>query len=248
MANYYSPTVVLPSLPLADMTPIEQLLLTAMFDAEPGGDALYFFAEDSFDDIPTLEVDEVRAALAENPAGRTADRFRELLAELEPDAELLRFEDEAPWELTLQDIVRRSPTIHHVQVTTAFTCSKMRPDGFGGAVTIITAERVLSSSTEQMACELLDRAEYGDLACAPGFGSHVVLRLDEKNVREMIDHIFATQPPPGIDHTDVTNIDVRAACERVVAQADYAIQKRGDTLAAALIAFCLAAERKHAAR
>jgi hypothetical protein len=42
-ANYYSPTVVQPLIPVCDMTPLEGLMLIAMFDAEPDRDALYFY-------------------------------------------------------------------------------------------------------------------------------------------------------------------------------------------------------------
>ena len=31
--------------------------------------------------------------------------------------------------------------------TAAFTCSKMRPDGFGGMATLITAKEIISEST-----------------------------------------------------------------------------------------------------
>lgn len=63
----------------------------------------------------------------------------------------------------LQAIVRRCEQLDHVTITSAWTCTKMRPDGFGGGITVVTAERILSSSTIQMEGELLDRAEYGDL-------------------------------------------------------------------------------------
>jgi hypothetical protein len=45
MTDYHSPTVVQPTIPNADMTPLEQLLLTRIFEAEPDGNGLYFFAE-----------------------------------------------------------------------------------------------------------------------------------------------------------------------------------------------------------
>ena len=44
MANYLSPTVIQQPIPVADMTPLERLVLSLIFDAEPDGDALYFHA------------------------------------------------------------------------------------------------------------------------------------------------------------------------------------------------------------
>ena len=52
-----------------------------------------------------------------------------------------------------QDIVRRAPEIDHLTVTMAFTCSKMRPDGFGGLAMLITADTIRSESAHT----LLDR-------------------------------------------------------------------------------------------
>jgi hypothetical protein len=46
------------------------------------------------------------------------------------------------WEHVLQDIVRRLPTLRYITAVTAFTCSKMRKDGFGGAALFITVDVV----------------------------------------------------------------------------------------------------------
>ena len=43
--------------------------------------------------------------------------------------------------------MRRSETLTHVSIEAAFTCSKMRPDGFGGMATLITAKEIISEST-----------------------------------------------------------------------------------------------------
>jgi hypothetical protein len=83
---------------------------------------------------------------------------------------------------------------------------------------------------------------------APGTGSHVLMRLDERDVRAMLGHIFASDPPPGICAADVDNDDVRAGCAAIVAHRDFSDRKRTETLLAALYAICIAAARKHAAR
>ena len=43
----------------------------------------------------------------------------------------------------------------------------MRPDGFGGGITVVTADQILSSSTLHMEGELFDRAEQAALARTP---------------------------------------------------------------------------------
>ena len=42
MANYLSPTVIQQPIPVADMTLLERLVLSLIFDAEPDGEAVYF--------------------------------------------------------------------------------------------------------------------------------------------------------------------------------------------------------------
>lgn len=54
---------------------------------------------------------------------------------------------DAGWDRMFQDIVRRSAAIDEIVVTTAFTCTKMRPDGFGGSVMLITVDAIRYRST-----------------------------------------------------------------------------------------------------
>ena len=230
------------------MTPIELLLLTNVFESERDGDAVYFFASDCMDDMPVLLMDEVRAALAESLDCLTAAFLRNQLAECKDDDAYLQLEDEIPWEAAFQDIVRRSATIEHVEVITSFTCSKMRPDGFGGAITIITGDQVLSSSTEAMALELLDRAQYGELGCAPGFGCHVLLRLAEENVRSTLGEFFETEVPAGLEQDDVTDTDIREACLAVREHMDLSHEQGEAVFSAAMRAMRTAAERRADAR
>jgi hypothetical protein len=246
MADYYSPTVVEPYIPLVDMTALEQLLLTQIFDSETVDDALYFYEEQSTQDMLWLDLGEVREALAasQGSTSRANELVAAALAKLEPDAEDLELDlSMESWEFLFQDIIRRSEKIAYVTVTTAFTCSKMRPDGFGGMVMVITADQVLPSSTSDMLCNLLDRADYGDLACAPGHGSHVVLRLFEKEVRGTLAEIFETEASPGMVEEDVTDDDIRAACIDVIEQRDFAHEHGELIFAAAFHALYIAPGR-----
>lgn len=65
MADYFTPTVVQPTIPIAAMTPLERLLLTRIFEAEPDGDGLYIFAEEGPADTITVNRGELDAALAD---------------------------------------------------------------------------------------------------------------------------------------------------------------------------------------
>jgi len=59
------------------------------------------------------------------------------------------------WEYLFQDVVRRSKTLRYVTAITSFTCSKMRPDGFGGMAVLITASNVKGKSTGDIIADFL---------------------------------------------------------------------------------------------
>jgi hypothetical protein len=150
MADYFTPTVVQQTLPLADMTSLEKLVLKVIFETEEIDGQLYCFASESVSDFPSLDAAEVRDALKH--ANGIPSRLRDLVktqADALGDGEKTLDLDLTAegFEFILQDILKRSETLNHISVTSAFTCSKMRPDGFGGMVTLITPDEILSMST-----------------------------------------------------------------------------------------------------
>ena len=161
MADYYSPTVIQPPIPVAAMTPLERLLLENIFSANDStdGGGLYFYAEEGPVDFIVLSRAEIEAALAASngTAGTAATYIAERLSRVAPEeAEIdLDLSGTSIWELIFQEIVRRSPTLHYVTANTSFECSKMRPDGFGGMAVLITADRIISKSTHDLIAEFL---------------------------------------------------------------------------------------------
>lgn len=247
MADYFMPTVVNPMIPDADITPLEALVLERMFDCERDNDAHYYFTEASINDMPTFEVADIRAALH---ASRSIPSELSALVE-EELGELDATEAYLELDLTLrsspfifQDIVKRSASLTEIIVTSSFICSKTRPDGFGGMVTVITANAVPSASTDEMGAQLLDRAQYGDLACAPGHGVHVLLRLGEEDVRATLGEIIETDPDhAAVKKENITNIDIRAACNHIIAARDFSEERGGAVFAAAIHALGTALSR-----
>jgi hypothetical protein len=153
MADYYTPTVVDPMIPLAAMLPIERLFLSQVFDEELTSEAAYYCSEDGARDLISLAASEIRTAL--DAATPETSRLAQKLIDEQSDAIL--GEDDIDldmcgdlWADVLQDIVRRSPDLDHLTVTMAFTCSKMRPDGFGGLAMLITASTIRSESTHTL--------------------------------------------------------------------------------------------------
>ena len=163
MADYHMPTVIQQTIPVVDMTALERLLLARIFNAEPNGNGLYFYAEEGPSDLVMIDRGELERALtASRKAGDSratryvADHLTRCPAD-EAEVEL-DLSGSVSWETFLQDIVRRSPRLRHVSVVSSFLCSKMRSDGFGGMAVLITAERVLAKSTGELIAEFLKEA------------------------------------------------------------------------------------------
>ena len=153
MADYYTPTVVQQYIPIADMTPLERLVLSLVFDAEPDGDALYFFSEIGPSDMIGLPVALLRSACADSIGIDSALAVYvagKLASVPDDDTEIDLDLSGMSWDIILQDIVRRSRTLDYVTVASAFTCSRMRTDGFGGMAVLITAEVIQGKSTNDI--------------------------------------------------------------------------------------------------
>jgi hypothetical protein len=153
MADYYTPTVVEPMIPLTAMLPIERLFLAQVFSEEVEGKTAYYYSDDGASDLITLDAEAVRTAL-EAITAETSSLAKKLLDEhgdaILGDDDIDLDECGDLWADVLQDIVRRSPDLDHLTVTMAFTCSKMRPDGFGGLAMLITASTIRSESTHTL--------------------------------------------------------------------------------------------------
>ena len=165
MADYFTPTVIQQTIPEADMTPLERLLLSHVFEAEHGTEGWYFFSEQGPSDIIRVERAALEDALAASLATgeTTANRFvKDHLPDSQKDRPLPSTVDldftEISWAAILQDIVRRSSTLRYVSAISSFTCSHMRADGFGGAVVVITADVILGKSTTHLLEELIQLA------------------------------------------------------------------------------------------
>jgi hypothetical protein len=161
MADYFTPTVIQPAIPAADITPLERLLLSHIFYAEPDGDSLYFSAEECPAGMIWLDRVPLEAALdqsCQTPDNATAAFVAEQLARVPHDNVEIELDLSAGWEFIFQDILRRSKTLHYVTAVSAFTCSKMRPDGFGGMAVLITADAVMGKSTSDIVEDFLNEA------------------------------------------------------------------------------------------
>jgi hypothetical protein len=165
MADYFSPTVIQPAIPAADITQLERLLLSHIFNAEPEGEGLYFYFDERPADMIWLDRAPLEAALAQSPTSidSSATAFvAGQLARLPGDDVEIELDFSAmSWESIFQDIVRRSASLRYITAVSAFTCSRMRPDGFGGMAVLITASAVMGKSTNDIVEDLLNEAVPG---------------------------------------------------------------------------------------
>lgn len=159
MADYHSHIVIQPSVPLVDMSPLEDLLLSHMLQSEEDGDALYLFAELSIDSMPSINVGELRAAFQESlsfesqilPAVKLwLDKVCDLDDDEDTDFDFDAVVEYPAYQLILQDIVRRSATVNYFTIEGAYTCTKMRPDGFGGVAGLVHAGGIRVQGTSEL--------------------------------------------------------------------------------------------------
>ncbi len=170
MANYYDQTVIQQTILDADMTPLERLLLSRIFQSEQTGDSWYLFAEEN--PCTTIDVtrSEIEAVLAETTDTGSAAYIYvagKLAGLTGGDKDIDLDLSGTSWEFFLRDIVKRSKTLDYISVATAFTCSKMRPDGFGGMAVLITPDAIVGKSTNDIFEELIAEAGLDGCESAP---------------------------------------------------------------------------------
>ena len=154
MADYYSQTVIQQPIPITDMTALERLVLQEMFQSDVIDDTLYFSHDEGPRDLIWPMRSDVEAALKANPMRRPKNK--DILIALVENAMLKPPNDDGSveldisgisWERILQPIIERSTTLSYLTIVTSWTCSKMRPDGFGGMAIMVTATKIKCNST-----------------------------------------------------------------------------------------------------
>ncbi len=130
------------------MDEVERFILTSVFEHQLWEGALHLFAEEGIDDEVFVCRKTLDAVLDRIEPGThrlamlLAAQIRETSQADEPQP-LICFINELEPARVLQGIVRRhSEQVPHVVIQQAFTCSKMRADGFGGAATLIHPKNI----------------------------------------------------------------------------------------------------------
>jgi hypothetical protein len=94
-----------------------------------------------------LDRAPVEAALAQSPTTIDSSAATFVIGQLaRVPADNVEIEldlSDMPWESIFQDIVRRSASLRYVTAVSSWTCSKVRPDTFGGMAALITASDII---------------------------------------------------------------------------------------------------------
>jgi len=172
MTDYYQQTVVQQTIPDADMTPLERLLLSKIFSSERDGDRWYFFADENPAVMITVgrtELAQALAATSDEGSSAYLCVIEQLRAESPGTAEIdLDISDASldlsgtSYEFLFQHIVKRSKTLKYISVVTAFTCSRMRSDGFGAMAVLITPEAIVGKTTGDFLEDMIAEAGLDD--------------------------------------------------------------------------------------
>jgi hypothetical protein len=175
-----TPTLIQEPIPVADMTPLERLVLSLIFTAEPHGDALRFHTACGPRDMIRLSASTFWPAVAASAAvdstttGYIAER---LVAVPAGEPEINIDFSGASWEFIFQDIVRRSATLRYVTAVTSFTGSAVHPHAFGGMAVLITADAVIGKSTSDILEDFITGVEQHP-ASTPGLVEALQHMLD----------------------------------------------------------------------
>lgn len=236
MADYFTQMVVHQTVPEADVTPLERLLLSQIFETATDGQGIYFFSEQCPSDMLWISRADLETALAASQSVESgAIAFvKEILTQAPADADEIEFDMSASgWDFLFQDIVRRSPALDFISIEAAFTCAKMRSDGFGGMAMLITADEVFAKSTG----ELLQDFENQATARAGGTDNDVLCHLRRPAIRAIIAERLDKDDIPAEAVTDQDIDDAirdtigRESFETMQAELESHIAARAITLA-----------------
>jgi len=150
-----------PPLPLADISPLELLILTNVLECSETEEGLVLFTDVGPTNPIRVRRGELVAAFgasAQNAEDRVnvfiADRVLALLPAgsnpVEDDAMVDIDLSHFPWQFVVQGIVARSPGLGEVAVIQWTNHPSQRPDSFGASVSLITAKTIHHVTSEDI--------------------------------------------------------------------------------------------------
>jgi len=147
MTHYFAPTVIVPPLPIQDISRFEMFILKKFFQFEIQGDELiYFFSHEGPFNTDNILVGTLREYLDDykpNGKGISHDIW-EFIGSGSVDENFpfgVEFNEEMLVEI-LENILERSSSVKRIDVVQSYMCDKMVMEGFGGRRISITSKYV----------------------------------------------------------------------------------------------------------
>lgn len=169
-----------PPIPLADISPLEMLILTNVLECSETDEGLVLFTDVGPTNPIRVPRGELIAAFSVSAQNREdpvnvfiADRVLALLPAggnpVEDDAMVDIDLSGLPWPSVVQGIVARSPNLHEVAVIEWTNHPSQRPESFGASVSLITAKAIHHATSEDILDQfrLQDKALPFDTSAAP---------------------------------------------------------------------------------
>lgn len=154
MDDLETTVVITPAIPFDDMTPLERLVLSHVFDADVTHDGLQLFSDRGAANVLQFSTTEVATAYAASSAMSDSDLNR-IVARYWTDADGAGETVEIPmfgmsWESVLMNIVARSSILTEIRVLEWYRHPSQRPDSFGANVILITANAVVGIDSDDL--------------------------------------------------------------------------------------------------
>ncbi len=146
--------VINPAIPLVDITELERLVLSSVFDAGEVDNALLLYTDRGAALTFSLAAGDLSAAY-ETSRRAPKSELNRIVAECWRDQIDGRDRIEidlrpSSWEFILQDIVARSETLSEVRVLEWSRHSSQRPDSFSASIMLITATECAGRSSDNL--------------------------------------------------------------------------------------------------
>lgn len=171
MTNLETRIITHPPIPLADITPLEMLVLTNVLECSETEAGLVLFTDfGPTNPINVKRHELIEAFRASAPqtdnalnifiAGRVIALLPAPSGEVDTEATVDIDLSEFPWQFVVQGIVARSPSLSELVVIQWMNHPSQRPETYGASVSLITAKAIHHATSEDLlACfRLQDQA------------------------------------------------------------------------------------------
>ena len=166
MNDLETTVVITPAIPLCDMTPLECLVLSHVFDAGPTDEGLLLYSDRGAASRLRFRADELVDAyaasrhVAHSDINRIAARCWTLWCEEEEPGETIEMDlTETSFEFMLRNIVARSSVLSEIRVLEWYRHPSQNPDSFGVKIMLVSAVAIVGRSSDDLLEELRTEAE-----------------------------------------------------------------------------------------